>query len=49
MKRFVMTLLVLGVVVGAVAMLMKRRSADEWHFGKDAAEPAADTDSEAAS
>ena len=52
MKRFIMTLLILGAVVGVVAMIMKRRGSsmddwrsfaeDSWSQTKDAAEGAAD-------
>ena len=52
MKRFLMTLLILGAVIGVVAMVMRRRSGsdiDEWRsFADDAVAQAKDTAVEAA-
>ena len=50
MKKVIMTLLVVGVVIGAVAMLMKRRSPDEWRsFAEDSYAHAKDAAKDATS
>lgn len=48
MKKFIVGLLILGAVVAAVAMIMKRRSADEVDEWEALSEDAASTIQEAA-